>query len=149
MKNKLFLNLILVLALVAAGGGATWWYLGPDKSPAVRGKEAAAPANYRYISMDKVIVMLRNDAGGPMKHYLSTDLVLKFPVEQEKNLKEQIPLLRSIAVKALSDYSFEKAGTITIDQMAADINLAFNQSYEQNPKDKPFHEVLIGKLIIE
>ena len=40
---------------------------------------------YKYVTLDKVIVMLRNQAGEPMSHYLAVDLVFKTAVEKEKN----------------------------------------------------------------
>ena len=57
--------------------------------------------------------------------------------------------MRSIAVKALSSYSMEKAQTMTVDQFAEQINQAFDASYAKEKAEKPFTEVMIGKLIIE
>ena len=150
MEKKLPLIIALVISSMAIAGGGVWWYLNQDQAMFAEKKEPVVDLKkYKYVSVDKVIVMLRSEKEGAMKHYLSTDLVFKLPVEQEKTLKEQIPLLRSIAVRALSSYSFEKMGAITIDQLTADMNSAYNLTYEKNPKDKPFLEVLIGKLIVE
>src|SRR3712207_5375799 len=122
MKKTLPLILAVALVSMAAAGGAVW-YLGQKKEPAAvdeqaaQEKPAADPKKYKYVSVEKVIVMLRAEQGeqadpgtpaNPARHYLATDLVFKSPLDQEKTVKEQVPLLRSIAVRALSSYSFEK-----------------------------------------
>jgi flagellar FliL protein len=165
MKNKktlLVLVFALALILVAglAGGGVWWWQQQQRQAAADQakdGKDAGKPAaqakadghTYKYITLDKVIVMLRGTAGQPVTHYMAVDLVFKTRAEQEKTVKEHLPLLRSVAVRALSAYTMDKAGLMTIDQFAADINKAFSESYQREQRDKPFAEAMIGKLIIE
>ncbi|HAT30990.1 MAG TPA: flagellar basal body protein, partial [Janthinobacterium sp.] len=103
----------------------------------------------KYLTLEKVIVMLRRKPGDADSHYLSTDLVIATTEEQERQAKEHLPLLRSIAVKALSNYPLEQAQAMTVEQFAEQINRAFDASYAQEKRDKPFSEVMIGKLIIE
>ena len=160
MKNKktlLMLAFALVLVVVAglAGGGVWWWQQRQATAQHANGTdkptpEAKADAHvYKYITLDKVIVMLRGTAGQPVTHYLAVDLVFKTRAEQEKTVKEHLPLLRSVAVRSLSAYTMDKAGLMTIDQFATDINKAFSESYQREQRDKPFTEAMIGKLIIE
>ena len=141
------------VALLSAGaaGAAVWWF-----TPAKAGAAAAAapivaekkePA--RYVTLDKVIVMLRRNAGDTQAHYISSDLVLSTTQENEKQTKEHLPLLRSIAVRALSSYDMKEASAMTVEQYAKQLNLAFEASYAAENTDKPFSEVMIGKLIIE
>ena len=94
-------------------------------------------------------VMLRTAEGEPMSHYLSIDLVFKTAAANEKKTKEHLPLLRSLAVRALSSYTLDKASRMNIDQVARDLNLAFARSYAESRIEKPFSEAMIGKLIIE
>ena len=58
-------------------------------------------------------------------------------------------MLRSVAVRTLSDLTMATAQTMTIDQFAAALNKAFDEAYEHEGLDKPFTDVMIGKLIIE
>ena len=58
-------------------------------------------------------------------------------------------MLRSVAVKTLSTLPVDKAGTMTIDQYASEINRAFAETYAHERREKPFSEALIGKLIVE
>ena len=137
--------------LLSAGGAAAWWHLQP-KDPvaeAAKAAEAAAKIDYKYVSLDKVIVMLRSGSGEPMSHYLAVDLVFKTAVDTERVTKDHLPLLRSVAVKALSQHTMQSAGNLSIDQFATEINDAYDKSYAADHREKPFAEALIGKLIIE
>jgi flagellar FliL protein len=164
MKNvKLILAIVLACLLCAAGaGGAAWWYLRPAAKPAAAvagtaslASPAAAPEahaehkEYKYITLDKVIVMLRRTPGEAVSHYLSADLVIATSDKKEKETKEQLPMLRSVAVQALSAFPMAKAEAMTVDQFAAEINRAFAASYARDGKEQPFANVMIGKLIIE
>jgi len=155
-KTRQLIAFTLVgLAMAGLGGGGAWWWL-KNRAPAADTAQAQAQAKpdydkqeYKYVSLDKVIVMLRGQAGEPMAHYLAVDLVFKAPAEKERTVKEHLPLLRSVAVSALSTYPLEKASKMTITELATDINAAYQASYERDRKEKPFVEALIGKLIIE
>lgn len=145
----------LTIALVAGAialAGAAGWYLKPMALAAVQpGAEQKATDKrpQKYVNLEKVIAMLRGRDGEPLSHYVAVDLVFKSAADKEKTTKEHLPLLRSIAVKALSAYTFEKAGTLTIDQLTADMNRAYNDSYARDNREMPFSEVLVGKFIIE
>jgi flagellar FliL protein len=152
MKKSRRIILIVLFGLLVAGasGGAVWWW---SQRQALAATASPRPEydkqEYRYISLDKIIVMLRTRAGEPMSHYLAVDLVFKTPVEKERFVRDQLPMLRSVALRAMSEYSLDKALVITIDQLAADLNAAYKISYEQDNHEKPFAEVLVGKLIVE
>lgn len=149
LTKKHVIAAFALIATVALAGGA-WYFLRP---PASGGSEpvrpAADPQVYKYLSLEKVIVMLRGAPGEPMSHYLAVDLVFKAPHQHEKTTKEHLPMLRSVAVRALSEYTFEAASLMTIEQFTAGINRAFSESYARELQEKPFTEVMIGKLIIE
>lgn len=138
---------------VTAGGAATWWILKPQGA-AGAGARLATPATvdtraYRYVPLDKVIVMLRNTAGEPVSHYLALDLVFMSPVDTERVTRDHLPLLRSVAVKALSSLTMQTASHLTVDELTARINDAYAQTYANDIQGKPFAEAMIGKLIIE
>jgi flagellar protein FliL len=156
-KMKLIVAFVFVAitgALVA--GSAVWWlYLSkpsaPGQSPASAEFEAAPTGKkaHKYITLEKVIVMLRRNPGDTTTHYMSTDIVIPTTEEKEKQTKENLPLLRSIAVKSLAAYSIDKAEAMTVDQFAEQLNRAFEANYVSQRIEKPFSEVMIGKLIIE
>ncbi|HWK49846.1 MAG TPA: hypothetical protein VNR40_08150, partial [Steroidobacter sp.] len=69
---------------VGIGVGATWWLM--KGGSAIASAEAApvpeeeTPVDdriYKYVSLEKVIVMLRGMEGEPAPHYLALDLVFK------------------------------------------------------------------------
>lgn len=155
-KLKMIAAFTLV-AVVGAGvaGGAVWWlYLSkvPAGGAAAAAPEKAAPSGkkgHKYLTLEKVIVMLRRNPGETAAHYLSTDLVVTTTEEHEKHTKEHLPLLRSIAVSALSDYTMEKASALSVAELAELLNKSFDAHYEHEKVEKPFSEVMIGKLIID
>jgi flagellar FliL protein len=157
MKNSKLIIGVLLLLVILLGAGMVWLYMKPaptakGKAEKEKAKEAAVEADakkYKYLNLEKILVMLRGEPGQPMSHYLSIDLVLKVEEEKEKETKEQLPLLRSVAVKLLSNYTLEKASMMTIDQYSSDINRAFDTNYSIDHREKPFKDAMIGKLIIE
>jgi flagellar FliL protein len=163
--NKKLIIIILGVALVCGGGaGAAVWFLAPPKADAAEAEghdeekkpkkkkkkhdeEEVGPV--KYLTVDKIIVMLRRSPNEAVPHYLSADLVVATPVKVEKEAKEHLPLLRSVAVRTLSGLPMDKAQAMTIDEFAASLNKAFEEEYEKDEREKPFREVMIGKLILE
>lgn len=153
-KAKLIAAFLGVALLAAGAAGGAMWYLAPAQQEAA-GAKAEAPKKElekkptKYVTLDKVIVMLRRAPNEVAAHYLSVDLVLATTPEQEKETKEHLPLLRSIVVSSLSAHTLAEANAMTVDQYAALLNKTFDANYEKENHLKPFSEVMIGKLIIE
>jgi flagellar FliL protein len=153
-KMKKIIAIASAVIISAAGaGGAVWWFMpkpataaGTAKTAAEHPKEAKP---VKYVTLDKVIVMLRRGPNETESHYLSTDLVLATEPAKEKETKEHLPLLRSLAVRTLSSYTLAEASTMTVEKYAEQLNHSFNADYERTHAQKPFVEVMIGKLIIE
>ncbi len=153
-KAKLIAAFLGVALLAAGAAGGAMWYLAPAQSgkagaAAEAAKKAPEKKPTKYVTLDKVIVMLRRAPSEAAAHYLSVDLVLATTAEQEKEAKEHLPLLRSIVVSSLSTHTLAEANAMTVDQYAALLNQTFNANYEKENHEKPFSEVMIGKLIIE
>jgi flagellar FliL protein len=145
-----------VILSAAVAGGAVWWFM--PQPAAAAGKDAKAHAQadkpkdgkpFKYVTLEKVIVMLRRGPSEADTHYLSADLVLATEAGKEKEAKEHLPLLRSLAVRTLSSYTMAEASGMTVEKYAAQLNRSFNADYERTHTEKPFEEVMIGKLIIE
>lgn len=152
MNKKLIIAFVAVALLCAGGAGAAVWYFAAPPAGAAETekeakKEEAKPV--KYLTLDKIIVMMRRQPTDKVAHYMSADLVVTTPVEKEKEAKEQLPLLRSVAVRTLSALPMEKAQAMTIDQFAEELNKAFADAYEKEGRERPFTEVMIGKLILE
>jgi len=158
MKSKAKMMIAIAGAVIvsaAGAGGAVWWFM-PKPAAVADGahankkpepeKKDAKPV--KYVTLDKVIVMLRRGAEDST-HYLSADLVLATTAEKEKETKENLPLLRSLAVRTLSSYTMTDASAMTVEKYAEALNESFNANYEHEHAEKPFSQVMIGKLIIE
>ena len=163
MKNmKIIIAFVLVAVVGAAVAGGAVWYMSKDEPAAADGKDGkdakkAAKKKEekkdgkppKYLTVDKVVIMLKRAPTDTVPHYLSADLVVTTSEEHEKQAKENLPLLRSVAVRTLSNLPIATAQVMTIDQFAGELNKAFDETYEREGREKPFTEVLIGKLIIE
>jgi len=152
MNKKTLFAIVGAVILSAAAGGAVWWFMPKPAAAAGEEKKAEKPKEakpMKYVTLDKVIVMLRRGPDEADTHYLSTDLVLATEPAKEKETKENLPLLRSLAVRTLSGYTMAEASSMTVDKYAEQLNHAFDASYEHEHAEKPFAEVMIGKLIIE
>jgi flagellar FliL protein len=154
--GKIVTALLAVTVLaVGLGAGTTWWMM--KGGTAISSAEAAPVPEepepddrvYKYLSLEKVIVMLRGVDGEPAPHYLALDLVFKTPEEDERVAREQLPLLRSVAVKELSTLSMDRAGKMTVEELTATMTKAFEDKYAKDRSERPFTEVMIGKLIVE
>ena len=151
MNAKLIIAFAGVALASAAAAGTAIWYMTPTQGASAEAPKKVAPQKKpaKYVTLDKVIVMLRRAPNEPVAHYLAADLVLATTDKQEKETKEHLPLLRSIAVSALSAHTLAEASNMTVDQYAAKLNQTFDASYAAENREKPFSEVMIGKLIIE
>ena len=153
-KMKMIIAIAGAVIVSAAGaGGAVWWFMPKPAVAAGAGKaEADKPKEgkpLKYVTLDKVIVMLRRGPDEGDTHYLSTDLVLSTEASNEKETKENLPLLRSLAVRTLSAYTMKEASGMTVEQYADQLNKSFDANYDHEHTEKPFVQVMIGKLIIE
>jgi len=150
MKKAPLIAAFLAGSLIMAtiGGAAAWWVT-TTLSPSEPRPPRVEVREYKYLNLDKIIVMLRADTGRPLSHYLALDLVFKVPAENERTVKQHLPLLRSIAVRAMSALTYEEAGRMSVDDFTATINMAYELNYADEPGGKPFDDVMIGKLIIE
>jgi flagellar FliL protein len=156
MKNIKLILIVVVVAILAAAaaGGVVWWKLGQNHNQAHdvdagKSKPAKSDVEYKYVTLDKVLVMLQGSGQGATQHYIVVDLVFKSTHEDDKRIKEHLPLLRTIAVKALSPLTSETARALTVIQLADRLNKAFKDSYAVEQQEPPFVEALIAKLIIE
>jgi flagellar FliL protein len=154
-KTKMIIAFAGVALLSAAAAGSAAWWLAPKPAAPAAGtaaepkKAEVSKKPAKYVTLDKVIVMLRRGPNDAEAHYLSADLVLATTEDKEKHTKEHLPLLRSIAVRALSGYTLPVASAMTVEQYAEQLNKTFDASYASERLDKPFSQVMIGKLIIE
>lgn len=151
MSKKIWISLAAgAFVLLGAGSGlAAWYFMGSQ--PATEAAPAAPvdTREYRYVSLDKVIVMLRAREGGPLSNYMAVDLVFKTPVKAEAITKQQLPKLRSVAVAALSELTLERASMLGIAELTDFLQQAYGESFERESRESPFTEVMLGRLVIE
>lgn len=107
------------------------------------------PRDFRYVSLEKILVMLRGSEGGAPDHYLLLDQVFKVPVKDERMLRDHLPRLRSVAVRALSTYTMADAGRLGIDELNGVLGKAYRDDYAASNEAPPFTDTMIGKFVLE
>jgi len=156
MKSKtvVIFAVSMLLTLLLGGGGTYWWLqqqggVAALHSPLREPVAAAEPATpKRYLTLDKIIVMLR-EAGQDELHYMSIDLVFRTDNEQQAQVKEQLPWLKSIAVRALSQLTRTQAAAMSVDQFQALLLQRYGEAYRKDQQPQPFSDVMVSKLIVE
>jgi flagellar FliL protein len=146
-KKKKLIIVFTGVVLAVAIGGAAWWFT--EQNAVGEKKEGVIKKPAKYITLDKVVLMLSRNQEETKTHYLLTDLVLTSTEEKAHDAKEHLPLLRSITVRTLSGYTFQEASNMTVEQFTNKLNKTFNEVYAKERMEKPFSEVMIGKLVIE
>ena len=126
------------IALAALGTGALLW------APSAH----AAEATY-VVTVGSVTVNEGAQPTASVPLTLSEVAPAGTPAKGEKPTKEHLPLLRAIAVRSLSRFTLAQASSMTVEQVAAQLNKTFDANYASEERDKPFGEVMIGKLIVE
>ncbi|SUA90096.1 flagellar basal body-associated protein FliL [Pandoraea pulmonicola] len=152
MNKKTRVMVGLVLAIAGAAAGGFWVYarsVAHDDGAAAQESLAADP--YKYVGVEKIVVMLKPDNETDVReiHYAALDIILKSAPEKEASVREQLPLLSSIAVKAVSGQTLESIRNMSIDDLSCKINAAFTESYRHRNVEQPFVTAMIGKLLVE
>ena len=150
MGKKIGMVLALVVLLAVAAGGAWWW---GQRAPVAVAAVATPQLDVRqasYVTLDKIVVMLKSDPNLRMHNtYMSLDLVLRTDKLHEKAAKAELPMLKGVAVRTLSQLGMEQAKAMSIDEwtelLAADLVAA----YASHPDLRPFDKVMVTRLIIE
>jgi len=137
-------------AVLALGGaGAAMLATGVPFGRAVAPKAVASDIETaRYVSLDKLIVMLKGD-GTVRPRYMSVDLVFTASSESaEKRVRDRLPLLRALSYRALSQYTAAEIVQMRPDDMSARLKDAFSTAFG-NEESRPFADVLVVKVMVD
>jgi len=152
MKKNLMV--VGVAAAVAVGvGGATAFLMARTQSTntVVLSKNGRLPidAKARYVSLDKLIVMLRGTEGSPRPRYLVVDLVFSAADgKREKQVREQLPVLRAAAYRALAERTpadMQRMGPV---ELAVLLRTEYEGAYGGNAS-VPFDQVMVTKVMMD
>lgn len=140
---------IAVLLCVAVMGGAWWWV--QQQGGAAKGPQAPHidMQQASYVTLDKVVVMLKAPEGRSNNYYLSADLVLRSDKAHEKALKAELPMLKSVAVRTLSQMDVVEARAMSMAAWSELLQRELFAAYDEHPDLRWFDQVSISRLIIE
>lgn len=142
---------VMLCVMAAAAGG--FWFLGAKKAPVSRLTDEQLTLDIQqlsYVTLDKIVVMLKTDTELRRHNsYISVDLVLRTDKLHEKATKGELPMLKGVAVRTLSQLSLDQAKAMGIDQWTELLHADLMAAYAANPDLRPFDKVLVSRLIIE
>lgn len=151
--NKSVGIIIGVALLVCAGaaGGAWWWVQqqGAATTPVVSTAAKLDASQPSYLTLDKIVVMLRPDPERTQNTYVSLDLVFRTDKSHTKEVKGELPMLKGVAVRTLSKVDVVQAKAMTIDEWTDLLSLDLMAAYEQQQSRRAFDQVMVSRLIIE
>lgn len=149
MNKTVTIILAATVVLCAAIGGGAWWWVQQQGSAAVP-KAATLDANTpSYVTLDKIVVMLRPTSLRVNNSYMSVDLVFRTDKAHEKAVKADLPMLKGVAVRTLSKLDVDQARAMTIEEWTALISRDLMDAYEPQMSLRAFDQVMVSRLIIE
>ena len=149
--NKKILGIVLGAVLVCAGvAGGAWWFVQQQGGAShVTQAPQLDPSKPSYVALDKVVVMLRPSPERMQNTYLSVDIVFRSDKAHEKMLKGELPMLKGVAVRALSKLDVGGARSMTIEEWSSLISREAMAAYEEQQDQRYFDQVMVSRLIIE
>lgn len=147
-KNATVVGLALVVCIAIAGGA--WWWVQQQtpggQIPKAPTLDAQQPS---YVSLDKVLVMLREPSLPNTNRYLSLDLVFRTDKPHEKAVKANLPMLKGVALRRLSKLELAQAQAMSIEEWTEMLNREMLAAYEGNLALRGFDQVMVSRLILE
>lgn len=150
-KIGIVAGIIVVAALAAAGATAFAMKRMGGSAP-----EAAQPParvsisdGARYVPLEKLVVMLRNDTAGARPRHLVMDLVfVAANAKREKAVREQLPILRATAFRAFAERTPDEVAQMHPDDFEAALDKEYALAYGRNER-APFDQVLVTKAMMD
>lgn len=151
----LVIVLAALLLLVLGGGGYAWYAkLGPFAAASATDAASAAPAPpppppEHFVTLDKLVVMLRADGPQTRARYLAIDLV--FATDDKKKAaraKAQLPLLRSVAHRSLAGYHASEIRQMELDELVGMLEAEYTKVYG-SAEERPFSQVMVARMMLE
>ncbi|MDH1703645.1 flagellar basal body-associated FliL family protein [Comamonas terrigena] len=145
----MLLALVVILGVGVAAGG--WWW--GQRAPVAVAAQTSPQLDVRqasYVTLDKIVVMLKTDQSlRTANTYMSLDLVLRTDKLHEKAAKAELPMLKGVAVRTLSQVAMEQAKAMSIDEWTELLTADLVAAYASHPDLRPFDKVMVSRLIIE
>ncbi|CAJ0819431.1 MULTISPECIES: flagellar basal body-associated FliL family protein [Ralstonia] len=156
MKKNLMIAAIAV-AVVLATAGATAFTMSRMNGASAASAAPVVPAparnaisdEARYVSLEKLVVMLRNDGPGARPRHLVMDLVfVAANAKQEKAVREQLPILRATAFRAFAEHTPDEVVRMHPDDFEAALDKEYAAAYGRTNR-MPFEQVLVTKAMMD
>ena len=141
---------VALLVCAGAAGGAWWWVQQQGgAAPVVNAAAKLDASQPSYLTLDKIVVMLRPDPDRTQNTYVSLDLVFRTDKAHTKEVKGELPMLKGVAVRTVSKVDVVQAKAMTIEEWTDLLSLDLMAAYEQQESRRAFDQVMVSRLIIE
>lgn len=142
---------VALLVCVGAAGGAWWWVQQQSAAAPTQTARMAKldPSQPNYLTLDKIVVMLRPEPDRQQNTYVSVDLVFRTDKAHAKEFKGELPMLKGVAVRTLSKLDVHQAKAMAIEEWTDLLSRDLISAYEQQPSPRVFDQVMVSRLIIE
>ena len=150
-QNLMMIAIAAAIAVGAAGVTAFVVTRGGNPAGTVAAKPPRLPidAQARYVSLDKLIVMLRSTEGSARPRYVVMDLVFSATdAKREKQVKEPLPVLRATAYSVLAERTAAEIQRMGPVDLAAMLNKEYEHGYGGADRT-PFDKVLVTKVMMD
>lgn len=152
MGNKVGLVVAAALVVCAATVGGAWWWVQQQAAHNAASQKVAPVIDMEqasYVTLEKIVVMLNSEAPRVRNFYLAADLVLRTDKIHEKAVRAELPMLKGVAVQALSRMQVEQARGMSMEEWSGLLQRELMGAYEEHPHLRLFDRVMVSRLIIE
>ena len=150
-KIGIIAAIIVVAALAAAGATAFAMKRMGGAVPEAAQPQArvAISDGARYVPLEKLVVMLRNDVAGARPRHLVMDLVfVAADAKREKLVREQLPILRATAFRAFAERTPDEVARMHPDDFESALDKEYTAAYGRGDR-APFEQVLVTKAMMD
>jgi flagellar FliL protein len=157
LKSKPAMAAIALCLVIAGGaGGAVLFqkFMGFRDDPSQEAKVIKSSKAFNYVELDKIMVSLPTTAAqeglAPPPHRICS-LNMAFEIERKNKdkFRDVTPLIRSIAVQALSTHSYSEIRSMPLEQLQNDVSANMLKIAASRHLDRPFNSAIVTQLLCE
>ena len=156
-KSKPAIAAIGLVLLIAGGAGGALLFQNfngfrDDHNEEAKVVKRAKP--FDYIELNKIMVsvpltMASDGSASSIYRVCSLDMAFEVNAKDKDKFKNITPLVRSIAIQALSVHTYDKIRNVPLEQLQNDVSTRMLSIADSRHIDRPFNAAIITQLLCE
>lgn len=156
-KSKPAIAAIGLVLLIAGGAGGALLFQNfngfrDDHNEEAKVVKRAKP--FDYIELNKIMVSVpltvaSDGSASSIYRVCSLDMAFEVNSKDKDKFKNITPLVRSIAVQALSVHTYDKIRNVPLEQLQNDVSTRMLSIADSRHIDRPFNAAIITQLLCE